>query len=306
MSLQELRFLAYAASQLPHDIKPEPGKPYDMEIKVSEIVAAFGMSKDSAYGEIKALSTRLMQKIIQFDGADGAEVAVGLITKRRYFHGEGRVWFRFDEELIPHIMGLTERFTKYRIRDIYQFARPSTWRIYELLKQYKSIGKRDFELPDLYWKLGLTGKYARFVDMKKYVINPAVKEINTTSDILVDYSQRKRGRNIIGLTFIIRDNEATKTPLEKIRSSLDKATANNPCLAPDLTRMLRDEYKVGPKQAKQLADLASGVEEQIRALLPKLRDRWEALEYKHVSLGGYVFKALKSELIDRKQSKFFE
>ncbi len=309
LTLQGNRFLAFAISLLDRSLEPT-GQPVELEIPVLEFAKTFEVDSKNAYREIEALADQFQRKIITLEPdqtLDGSRVKVGLISKQKYLDKEGRVWLKFDEDLVPHLLGLREQFTKYRIKDVYQFSRASTWRVYELLKQYKPIGKREFEIEELKRKVGVPGLYKRIEDLKRRVIDPAVDEINNTSDILVDYSQRKRGRRIVAITFHILDNPNTKTPREKIRINLEKATAgNSPCLSPDLARQLREDYGVAPKQAKQIADLACGVEDQVQELLPKLRERWNALEDQRTSLGGYVFKALRSELIDRGRSKLFE
>ncbi len=300
MGLQEMRFLAFAASQLPRDLPPEMVGPYDMEIDVQTLARTFEIEEKSAYREIKALADRLMRKIIQFDDDDGCEVAVGLISRRKYHRGEGRLWFRFDEAILPHLMGLTERFTAYRIKDVYQFSRPATWRVYELLKQFKEIGKREIDVEDLRWKLGLVGKYAVVGNLKARVIDPAIEEINGTSDLLVGYDQKKRGRRVTGFIFVIRDNLSTKTPREKIRAVAEKLDTGK-SFCPDLEAELRDVYGVSAKQARQLANLAKGRESEVTARLPRITARYDGLETKKTSLGGYVFRAVKAELATPKQ-----
>lgn len=310
LTLQGNRFLAFAISLLDRSIDPHPDQIITIEVPVKDFAAAFNVESKSAYREVEALADQLQRKIIQFspdETANGRRVKVGLISRQEYLDGEGRVWISFDPYIVPHLLGLRDHFTQYRIKDIYQFGSAHTWRLYELLKQFKGIGKRDLDIDELRNKMGLEGLYTRVGNLKSRVIDPAVEEINNTSDILVDYSQRKRGRRIVAITFHILDNPNTKTQLEKIRINLEKATAgNSPCLSPDLARLLREDYGVAPKQAKQLADLANGAEDQVQELLPKLRERWNALVDQRTSLGGYVFKALRSELIDRGRSKLFE
>jgi plasmid replication initiation protein len=299
LSLQGNRFLAFAISLLDRSQTPEIGKAVELEIPVMEFAETFNLDKKSAYREIEILADQMQRKIITLQpdqSLTGRRVKVGIITKQEYLDGEGRVWLRFDEDLVPHLLGLKAQFTKYRIKDVYQFKSSHSWRLYELLKQYKQIGKREFEVDELKRKMYIDDKYTLISNLKKWVINPAVEDINKTSDIIVDYSQKKRGRKIVGFIFIIRDNESTKTKEEKIRSAMDKM-GNGPDLAPELLYILQNEYKVSEKQAKQLADLGSCDELKVKSLLPKLRERWEKLEEKKVSLGGYVFKALRDELL---------
>lgn len=306
MGLQDMRFLAFAASQLPHFEEPEPGKPYDMEIDVMAFADAFEIDEKNAYREVEKVADRLQKRIVELkpdQTLDGSRVKVGLITKQKYQDGEGRVWFRIDEDLVPHIMGLTESFTKYRLKDVYQFSRPSTWRLYELLRKEKKIGKVDFDLDDLRWKLGVEDKYPRLDNFKGRILDPAKTEINATSDIKIDYTQRKRGRRIVGLTFHIIENQDTKTPREKIREKIDKATKDT-ILWPEMELILRDEYGVNDNEARKIANVYSRRREELEKKLPTLRKRWEKKPQinpdtgkEKSSLGAYVWGAMKSEIL---------
>ena len=303
MTLQEMRFLAFAVSRLDRDLVPAEGQPVDMEIDVVSLAEAFEMDPKSAYREVEIIGDRLQRKIVKFMvGKD--RVKVGIITRQKYRDGEGRVWFKFDEDLVPHLLGLRDQFTKYRIKDVYRFQRPSTWRVYELLAQYKTIGRRDFDLDEFRRLVGVAGLYPQVGDLKKRVIVPALEEISTYSDIQVQWEQVKRGRRIVGLRFHIAPNTKTSTPREKVKAALSKAFDKGQSLAPELARILRETYRLNSTQARHLANLAAGDgEAKIQALLPKLRKRWEALPDKdpktgkaRVSLGGYVYRALLAEL----------
>jgi plasmid replication initiation protein len=292
LSLQQTRFVAWVASSLPRE-NPALDRPYDMEIDVSAFAAAFEIDARLAYAEVRKISRVLQQKIIPVPvGPDVVEV--GILTKARYRVGEGRVWLRIDEDLLPHILGLKEQFTRYRIKDVYQFASAHTWRVYELLRQFKDIGKREIDLDEFKQKVGVSDRYRVLADLRKRVLDPAILEINATSDIQVQYDQKKKGRRVVSFLFIIRENQATKTPRELVRSVAEKIGPSR-AFSPDLVATLR-EYRVSPKQALQLANLAIGKESRVLTLLPKLKTRWENIETKKTSLGGYVFKALVSEL----------
>lgn len=292
MGLQEMRFLAFAASQFPRNMVPEKGKPVDLEIDVAALAAAFEMDQKSAYRETKALADRLMKKIIEFE-SDGRQVGVGLLSKREYHIGEGRLWLRFDEDLVPHLLGLKENFTKYRIKDVYQFKSANTWRIYELLKQNKDVGKREFDLDEFKFKIGVSKSYDRISNLKQRIINPAIEEINNVSDILVAMDQTKRGRRVSKLIFHILPNEHTMTHQEKIRNKVEQAFPPQPPKNPDFARRLREEFKVSTKQADQLARLWEGRENQAEKFLTRIKRDYEAGVVK--SLGGLTFKILRDE-----------
>lgn len=297
MSLQANRFLAFAISLVDRGADLATGEPLELEIPVAEFATTFNIPKTYVYKEIEVLADQLQRKIITLQPdqtTTGRRVKLGLITTQEYMDSEGRVWLTFHKDIVPHVLGLREQFTRYRIKDVYQFTSVHTWRMYEALKQYELIGKREIELDELKRLTNTVGKYPRPTDFKRFVVDTAIEEINTKSDIMTQYEQKKRGRRITGFLFIIRDNPHTKTPREKVRAiaeGLDASTTPG-----ELERALVHEYRVSQKQARQLARLAGGNEKKVLAKLPRIRARYDKLKDQKTSLGGYVFKALKDEL----------
>jgi plasmid replication initiation protein len=293
LSLQGTRFLAYVVSCFPRDIKITPGLPYDMTIDVLNFAESFDIDLKNAYREVELLATQLQKKIIQFKQDDGTRVKVCIITKQKYHDGEGRASIRIDEDLLPHILALREKFTKYKIKDVYQFTSAYTWRVYELLAQNKDIKKREFELEEFKWKVGVTEKYSAIGDLKKRVIEPSVYEINKYSDIKVQYDQVKRGRRVTGFIFYITENQDTKTHQKKVRDKVERAFPPQPPKNPDFALRLREEFKVSPKQADQLARLWEGREAQAEKFLARIKHDHES--GKVATLGGLTFKVLREE-----------
>lgn len=252
------------------------------------------------YRELEALADQLQRKIITLQPHQtlkGSRAKFGIVKRADYFDGEGRISLEFDKDLVPHLLGLKEQFTSYRLKDVYRFGSVHTWRLYELLRQHKGLGKREFDVDELKAKIGLAGLYERVGNLKARVIDPAIREINETSDIMCEYEQGKRGRRITGFLFIIRDNQQNKTPREKVRAIAESLDAEG--TPSELERTLVDEYRVSQKQARQLAKLATGSEKRVLAKLPRIKARYEKLSDKKTSLGGYIFRAIKDELSTR-------
>lgn len=297
LSLQGQRFFAFAISQLPRDLVPD-GKHIDLEINVREFGATFEIDQKNAYTLIESLADRLQRKIIALDKGKGRRVKVGLITKQEYLDGEGRAWIRFDEDLVPHICNLKSHFTPYRLKDVYQFARASTWRVYELLRQYKDVGKREIDLEDFKAIVGVSGLYSIVADLRKRVIDPAISEINAVSDLLVQWEQIKRGRKISGLRFFIKDNPGTKTPREKVRAAAEKQFGPAKPKNTALVERLTTEFKIAPHNAARLVQLleANRSQDEIDAKLARIKAAHEANPKD--DLGGYSYRALKNWALD--------
>jgi plasmid replication initiation protein len=94
-------------------------------------------------------------------------------------------------------------------------------RLYELLVQYLSLGKREIEIDWLKESLQLSESYPRIETFKRKVIDVSVAQINTHTDITTSYTQRKTGRNVTHLNFKIDAKEAAPTVVK--RPSLTRA-----------------------------------------------------------------------------------
>ena len=114
---------------------------------------------------------------------------------------------RFAPDCIPFITRLDKtEFTQYRLEKIGKLSSVYAVRLYELLVQYLSLGKREIEI---FWLRGmLQVDYPRIETLKTRVIDVSVKQINAYTDITTSYTQRKTGRTVTHLTFKIDAKEA--------------------------------------------------------------------------------------------------
>jgi len=306
LSLQGQRFLAFVVSTLDdtHDTSaPLPDRPIDLELDVLRFADLFRIPTCNVHREVERLADILQRKIITLppdQTLTGHRVKVGLIVKQAYEHGQGRILLRLDEDILPHLLGLRSHFTQYRIKDVYQFTRASAWRLYELLRQYKGLGKREIALDELKGALGLGAtEYPRFVDLQKRVINPAMIEINRLSDIEVEADPIRYRRTVKGMLFLIRPNTYTMTMREQINAAMMPQVPKHDMT---LARALHNDNRVMRRYAAQLSSLATmhGIVDKILALLPAIKARYEALrpEDKMRTLGAYTFTAVMAE-IDR-------
>jgi len=293
LNLQEKRLVAYAISHLCPGDTTFPA----LNLHVTAFADLFGLPRNSTYQEVKELVRSLIRKPVEFEDEEHKYIASWVRTLR-YTKASGQVRLTFNDDLAQYILGLQNNYTQYRLRDVYQFKSNSGWNVYEALRKHKAQRKVTYPLAEFKGLVAADDQYSRFFDFERRILGPAIAEINAKTDLLVDWERVTQGRRITALRFHLADNQTTKTPREKIREKAEKALGGQPCLAPDLAKLLREDYRVNAKQAKALADLAAGDREaEVRSMLPKLRKRWENLpESKRVALGGYVFKALKAHL----------
>jgi plasmid replication initiation protein len=191
-------------------------------IRAADFAAQFGTEMGSVYGQLKDAMDTLFERHVVLHDTD-PETKKPRVTKTRwisqasYVDGAGHIQFIFSPAVIPFITRLGEEgeFTSYRLEKIGRMTSVYAVRLYEMLVQHLTIGKRDLEVKWLRETLCLTGEYPRVADFKKWVIDIAIAQINEHSDIDVSYTQRKTGRSITHLDFKIKLKASVKLRVKK-------------------------------------------------------------------------------------------
>ena len=208
LNLVEQQIILFAISRSRDEqLGLSPDKP--VTIAASDFAQAFGTNETKVYGQLKEAMGELFDRsvtIYDTDPETGKDrtVTTRWISDKAYIDGAGRIQLTFAPRVIPYITRLESEFTSYRLEKISGMSSVHAVRLYELLVQYFTIGKRELALANLRESLGLTNEYKAIKDFKKRVLDVAVVQINEHSDIRVSYTQRKTGRTITHLIFAIK------------------------------------------------------------------------------------------------------
>ena len=116
----------------------------------------------------------------------------------------------FHKRIVPLLSDLRASFTQFALADVTEFSSIYTFRIYQLLMQYKSTGYVKISLDDLRFMLVLFDKYPLVADLKRRVIETAVDEINAKSPYTVKYDLLKKGRKFTHLELKFKLKESAK------------------------------------------------------------------------------------------------
>lgn len=188
---------------------------------------------------------------------------IGWLSSARYYNQEGVVELRFDPGLKPYLLQLKERFTKYQLNSVIRLKHSYSIRIYELLKQYETIGWRYFVLDELQKEiLGiLQGEYKLYAHFKDKVLKPVKKEFDLKYstrelDFTFEYEEKKEGRKVAGLRF-----EILKPSVQLELPGYDSETED---IIQPSTDALRAELKAMKLTKKQIALIKDYPHEVIR------------------------------------------
>ena len=119
----------------------------------------------------------------------------------------------FDERVVPLLSDLRENFTQFLFSDVTEFSSVYSFRIYQLMMQWQSTGYCRVSIEKLRYMLVLKNKYSLFSDLKRWVIDTAVDEINDKSPYTVKYDLIKTGRKFTHLELKFKEKKVeTKCP----------------------------------------------------------------------------------------------
>lgn len=129
-----------------------------------------------------------------------------------------------EQKMKPLLLQLQKNFTAYDLRNIVKLGVYPV-RIYELLKQYQTIGKRKLEVEEMKRMFEVTGRYNLFGDFFRWIVKPAIKEINKHTDITItDVEKIKEGRRVVALRFsfhLKKADELRKAHGESIQAKIE-------------------------------------------------------------------------------------
>ena len=113
-----------------------------------------------------------------------------------------------NKNIVPLIKELNQQFTQYSLREFLSLNSKYGKRIYQMLKQYESIGKRTVQLSDLREYLDCTNKsYDKMSNLDKKVLAKAKDDINSNTSLKIDYKKNKAGRSVKSIEFSISERK---------------------------------------------------------------------------------------------------
>lgn len=196
----------------------------EFELTAKDFAAIFDVTEKRAYQALIEVTENLFNRYIVINKPYPNKPNIDKLKTRwissiAYNKTEGKITLRFAYDILHYLSSLEGCFTKYELKHIGKMTCIYAIRLYELLMQWRTIGKREVSIEWLKEQFELDESYNRMYDLKKRVIEPAVKDINAHSNFSVAWEQRKTGRTVTHLIFTF----AEKTPEPKTKANSDPA-----------------------------------------------------------------------------------
>jgi len=296
---QRIIFLAIVAARAQDKLIDAKGV---LQIHASSYQEQFKVEKHTSYDALKSAAKGLFDAQFEYDDihektGDLVHRIVRWVQSVAYIDKTGMIELQFTDAVIPLITRLSEQYTEYDLKQVSELQSEYSIRLYELMMQWKSVGKTNkIATDDLRKKLGVEpNQYQRMSNFKARVIDHAIKQINSYTDIHADYDQHKQGKVITGFTFTFKQKKAPAQLATATNKNRDNAT-------PDLFHnMTDDQIGTFSKRLAALPELGSNAPvgmskaDFVAMIADDLKDADKQAKYsKHLAKLG--FQAAKSKV----------
>lgn len=114
-----------------------------------------------------------------------------------YKDSNGEIKIHIHQNALPYLIVFTN-YTKINLHYIFQFKSQYSLQLYYLIKmnkaRYKHNDSINYKIDELIIKLEIPVGYSNISMMKKAVLDVAIEEINSKTDLLVSYELKKTGK----------------------------------------------------------------------------------------------------------------
>lgn len=179
-----------------------------IEIRVTDYIKQYSANENSAYNQLQEASNNLFNRYFSYyDKEKDKKYKERWVYKSSYLDSKGTIEIFFTPTVIRMISRLEAEFTKYLLEHVSEFNSKYSIRLFELISKWVSLGNTcKYGIDELRGKLGVEeNEYKAIADLKKRVIDVAVKEINNAELVpfKLKYEQYKEGRTISHILFKI-------------------------------------------------------------------------------------------------------
>ena len=212
MTVQELRFFSIYLSK----INPWDPATRVVRFPIEDFQRIMGFGRLNVR-QLRESTDSLLCKLVHVPDENGRGMRTFQLFKECHlFQGDDEKWYiEIDahDKALPLMFDFKNRYFKYELWNALRLKSPNQVRMYEILKQYESIGTRELAVADLRELLGIdkqeySGRTG-WSDFKRYVLESCQQALKENTDICYTYERGQvgRGGKWLSIVFYIKRNE---------------------------------------------------------------------------------------------------
>ena len=240
MSKGEQKLMLYCVAMIDNK-EGRIERTFEMDIK--DFISFLGIKGNDYYRRMLDMTRDFASRVFEIKQPNGELHQIPVLSIIKY--KKGSVELKVNDQLAPYLIDLKSHFTKYSLQEVLSLKSAFAMRLYQLLAQYQYKQEVEFSLEKLRFCLNVDdGKFKRYFDFKRYVLEYAQNEINKKSTLRFEYKPIKKGRKVIAIKFIIT---------QPIQSQLDFLDPEpKPAIPETLKNALQDTFNLSDDKIYQL------------------------------------------------------
>lgn len=223
LTLSEKRIVMMAVSRLDSRRMLPKGEIPKTKITAADYAEAFEVDADTAYNQLKEAAKHLYNRSITFYEPayrrSGKELPPTKVQMRwvgsvKYQEGEGWVELAWWPDLMKHLVGLKRQFTSYQLQQTTALRSTYSWRLLELLTRFEGNGWAEYTIEDFKVSMDAPPSLSDFAQIKRRIIDPAVKELTDKDGWDIQWKPIKAGRRVAKVRFDFKRQEQLRLPID--------------------------------------------------------------------------------------------
>jgi len=216
LSLPEKRIIVIAVSKLDSKTSLPALSTVRSRVTADEYADLAQCEMHTAYEALQDAAKALFERRITFyepshkrgqKDLSITRVQMRWISTAKYQDGEAWIEVTWNPDLMPHLVGLRKNFSSYQLQQASALRSVYSWRLLEMLNKYKSTGWAEYAIEDFNESMEVTEKMrADFGQIRRRVIDPAIKELSDKDNWIIKLTTIKAGRKITRLRFDFERN----------------------------------------------------------------------------------------------------
>ena len=200
-------------------IRPGFNQVDGIRITAAEFAAAWNLPPNEAYYALKEATLEFYERSI-IDIVGKRIEKMRWVSRIVYHDGEGWAELSLSPHVVPHLTDLGKKFTEYRLGQVSSLRSTYSIRLFEWCVQFADTGWMQILTGDITNRLGIAPM--RYVDLRRKIIEPAVKELQAKSNIDISWEPIKTGRQVTSIKFTFAERAAkpvAKAPKKRITAA---------------------------------------------------------------------------------------
>jgi len=202
MSLQQRQIYGFLASLIRRDDEPDTEYTFSAQYMLQELNMS---SAGKNYADLKAILKYLRDHSQWIRNERGNLEAISILDYAELDEEKAEFHIRFHRLIQPHLFNLVERFTAIPLELTKCFKCKYAYELNEFLTSFfNEKGQQDMDLTFSLQEIKdrINAEYEEWYDIKRFALEPAIKEINAYSTLMrISYTPVKEGKRVAQIVF---------------------------------------------------------------------------------------------------------